>query len=384
MQHILSIHEGWTDANPAEVGFDSKMLRRLDDHYAELIGKETIQAAGYILSRKGKVFAHRTMGKLRPAEESSDLKPDSIRKVYSITKAVTAVAIHQLIDRGQLFLTQQVSSILHEFDTDKHRSITIFHLLTHTSGLRGDPGFYTEPNSLPWFEWAVRELKKKGSEIGWVKAILSGPLQNMPGKEWIYSTSAYALLGEIISKVSGKPYEQYINDEILSPLGMTKSFFAVPEPFHDNVCCTNSWEEEQVYKPREVDADAPPKAGNGMYSTLDDLWKFGQMMLGGGEWSGSRVLSRRAVELQTSNHLNGVSHYGWGNKLTDYKYGLGWSLEHYDLCSKGTFSHEGHGHCGLYVDPVEELVFAFFVPSSKGFTNESVLTPRAIVWSGLL
>ncbi|MBD2869341.1 serine hydrolase domain-containing protein [Paenibacillus arenilitoris] len=384
MRFTATTQEGWTEANPEEVGYDSQTLHRLDEHYAELIGKGTIQGASYILSRKGKVFANRSMGRLRAADGSPELMPDSIRKVYSITKAVTAAAISQLIDRGQLYLKQQVSGILPEFETDKHRGITVFHLLTHTSGLRGDPGFYLEPNGLPWFEWAVRELKKQGNDIGWVKAILSGPLQNMPGKEWIYSTSAFAVLGEIIAKVSGKPYAQYIQDEFFTPLGMTRSFFTVPEPFRDSVCCTGPWEEEQINNPREIQEDAPPGAGNGMYSTLDDLWKFGQMMLNGGLGNGSRILSKRAVELQTANHLNGVAHNGWGGSQTDYRHGLGWSLEHYDLCSKGTFSHEGYGHCGLYIDPAEELVFVFFVPSAKGFTNESVLTPRAIVWSGLL
>lgn len=384
MQQTIGVHEGWTDAKPEDVGYDAEAIKRLDDHYADLINQKTIQGASYMLSRRGKVIAHRALGKLRSSESSPELQTDSIRKVYSITKAITAVAIHQLIDRGQLFLNQQVSSILPEFDTNKHREITIFHLLTHTSGLRGDPGFFNEPNTQPWFEWAVRELKKQGNDIGWVKAILSGPLQNVPGKEWIYSTSCYAILGEIITKVSGKHYEQYIHDEILTPLGMTHSFFRVPESLTDKVCCTSDWEEETLTRPVEAKEGMPPKAGNGMYSTLDDLWKFGQMMLGGGEWAGSRILSKRAVELQTSNHLNGVEHNGWGSKQKDYKYGLGWSLEHFDLCSRGTFSHEGFGHCGLFVDPVEDLVFVFMVPSAKGYTNESVVTPRALVWSGIL
>ncbi|MUT65154.1 serine hydrolase [Paenibacillus sp. NEAU-GSW1] len=384
MRTTIPNHEGWTDASPEAVGFDSDSLRRLDDHYADLIEKGTIQAAGYLISRKGKVIAHRSLGMLGPDEGSAELEPASIRKVYSITKAFTALAIHQLIDRGLLMLTQQVSSIIPEFDTDKHRAITVFHLLTHTSGLRGDPGFFMEPYSLPWFEWAVRELNKKGQDIGWIKAILSGPLQDMPDKEWIYCTSGYAVLGEIIAKVTGKPYEQYIAEEILQPLGMSNTFFQVPEPLRDNVCVTNEWEREQIYNPREEDSGAPPKSGNGLYSNLEDLWKLGQMMLDGGSGNGNRIISRRAVELQTTNHLNGVAYNGWGSSYNDYKYGLGWSLEHFDICSKGTFSHEGYGHCGLYVDPAEELVFAFFVPSPKGYTNESVVTPRAIVWSGLL
>lgn len=384
MRDTLSIHEGWTDVRPEEVGFDPQAIRKLDDHYADLIGKGTIQGAGYLISRGGKVFAHRSLGKLRPEDDSAGLRPDSIRKVYSITKAFTAVAIHQLIDKGLLYLTQSASSILPEMDTDKHRKITIFHLLTHTSGLRGDPGFYTEPYGLPWFEWAVHELKEKGYDIGWKKGVLSGPLQNMPGKEWIYSTSSYALLGEIITKVSGKPYEQYVREEILEPLGMTKTFFDVPESLYDEVCFTNDWERKEIYNPQMRTEDVPPRAGNGLFSTMDDLWKFGQMMLNDGQFGGERIVSKRAVELQTTNHLSGVAHNGWGNKLTDYPFGLGWSLEHYDLCSKGTFSHEGFGHCGLFVDPVEELVFVFFAPSMKGYTNESVLVPRAIAWSGLL
>lgn len=383
MPKMVEICEGKVDIKPEEVGYDEQTLTLLDRHYSDLIGKGKLQGASYLISRKGKVFAHRSIGKLRRAEASGELRPDSIRKTYSITKAFTAVAIGQLIDRGLLFLTQSAGSVLPEMNTDKHRGITIFHLLTHTSGLRGDPGFYTEPYELPWFEWTAREFKQNDNNSNWIKTILAGPLQNMPGKEWIYSTSAYALLGAIIAKVSGKSYEEYIHDEILRPLGMDNSFFTVPEAYKDNVCVTNEWEEKQVYSPQEREPDTPPQAGNGLYSTLEDLWKFGQMMLNGGQLDGNRILSTRATKVQTSNHLQGITHQGWGNDNKNYHYGLGWSLEHYDLCSKGTFSHEGFGHCGLYIDPVEELVFVFFVPSLKGYMHESVLTPRAIVWSGI-
>lgn len=101
MQDMIHIHEGWTNASPEEVGFDREHLRRLDDHYASIIGNGTIQAASYIIARKGKVFAQRSLGKLRHEDGSADLLPDSIRKIYSITKVFTAVAIHQLVDRGE-------------------------------------------------------------------------------------------------------------------------------------------------------------------------------------------------------------------------------------------------------------------------------------------
>lgn len=381
---LHAMHEGKINVKPEDVGYDGSKLEALNAHYTKLIECGTLQGASYLISKNGQIFARSALGKLRYAADSQELLPQSIRKVYSITKAFTAVAIGLLIDRGLLYLHQSAASILPEMDTDKHRQITIFHLLTHTSGLNGDPGFYNEPYSLPWFEWAAEEVSKYDPSVNWKKVILAGPLQRMPGKEWIYSTSAYALLGEIIATVSGKSYEQYIHDEILQPLGMNRTFFTVPEALWDQVCATSSWQEEGIYSPGKAEEHEPPQAGNGLYSTLDDLWIFGQMMLNGGQFDGKRILSSRAVQLQTSNHLHGIVHQGWGSNQKNYPFGLGWSLEHYDLCSKGTYSHEGFGHSGLFIDPVEQLVFVFFVPSTKGYTHESVVLPRSIVWSGIL
>lgn len=380
----MPVHIGKVNIRPEDVGYDSRKLDALNQFYANLIDNGTIQAASYLISRKGQVFARNSLGKLRPSEER-DLLPESIRKVYSITKAFTAVAITQLIDKGLIYLHQSVSSILPEFDTDKHRGITIFHLLTHTSGLRGDPGFYTEPYTFPWFEWLAYEKLKRDGQVNWIKTILDGPLQRKPNKEWIYCTSGYTILGEIIAKISGKSYEQYINDHIISPLNMDSTFITVPEARKDEVCCTTEWELQDLYSPHQIDVDVerPPLAGNGLYSTLDDLWKLGQMMLNKGQLNGQKIVSSRAVSLQTSNHLHQVSHLGWGNDNKNFRYGLGWSLDHQDICSVGTFSHEGYGHCGLYVDPNEELVFVFFVPSAKGYSHASVVNPRAIVWSGI-
>ena len=107
------------------------------------------------------------------------------------------------------------------------------------------------------------------------------------------------------------------------------------------------------------------------------------MLLSGGTVDGVTILSKRSVEMMTQNQLSGVRMQGWGNDEENYRFGLGFSLDDFDLCTPGTFNHEGYGHSGLYVDPVEQLVFAFFVPSTRGYTTESVLVPKAIVWSGL-
>ncbi|BBH21770.1 serine hydrolase [Paenibacillus baekrokdamisoli] len=383
MMETITLHHGRTEVTPEEVGFDSASLERLNDHYRSLIESKIIQGASYVLSRHGKVFAHAAMGQLTHKEESLDLLPDSIRKTYSITKIMTASAIMQLIERGFIYLHQPVSSILKQFDTPMHRDITIFHLLTHTSGLRADPGYYFEPNPLPWFEWAYHERKKMDPTTDWIQIILAGPVMAAPGREWHYSTAGYAVLGEIITRIAETPYHQYVQDEILLPLGMEHSFFIVPPAWREDVCITSSREENGLLV-TELDANSPPRAGNGMYSTLSDLLRFGQMLLGGGTLDGEVILSRRGVELLTQNHLTNVRMQGWGNDEDNFRFGLGFSLEDFDLCTPGTFNHEGFGHCGLYVDPVEQMVFAFLVPSTRGYTTESVLVPKAIVWSGLL
>ncbi|MCD9020801.1 serine hydrolase domain-containing protein [Cohnella silvisoli] len=383
MMETITLHQGRTEAKPEEVGFNPTALQRLNDHYASLIGKKTIQGASFVLARYGKVFAHTSMGNLTHKEDSSDLLPGSIRKTYSITKIVTAVAIMQLIERGLIYLHQPVSSVLKQFDNPMHREITIFHLLTHTSGLRADPGSYLEPHHLPWFEWAYHERKKIDPSTDWIQLILTGPVMAPPGKEWHYSTATYAILGEIIARVSGSPYHLYIEKEILAPLDMEQSFFLVPPGWRDEVCVTGPWEEKGV-SVAEVDPNEPPKGGNGLYSTLADLMRFGQMLLSGGTLDGVTVLSKRAVEMMTQNQLSGVRMQGWGSDEKDFRHGLGFALDDFDLCSPGTFNHEGFGHCGLYVDPAEQLVFAFLVPSTRGFTTESVVIPKAIVWSGLL
>lgn len=386
MASLHTIHEGRTDVKPEQVGLDSARLELLDQHFAALIDSGRLQGASYLISRYGKIVVHKSQGKLSYHEDSSDLLPDSVRKVYSITKVITAVAIVQLCEEGKLYLQQPVSTIIKEFDNPLHRNITIWHLLTHTSGLRPDSGVLQEPYSLPWYEWWAHE-KKQGSEAwetgDWIKIILSGQLLAKPGEQWNYCTAGFAVLGEIISRASGKSYEDYIRERIAEPLGMRRSFFIVPEKYRTKACCTGAWEEKDIFSPRDR-SGMPPQGGNGYYSTLEDLWRFGQMVLDGGVFGDVEVLGRRSIQAMVSNQLKNVTNRNWGMNLSDTKMALGWSLNDEDICTPGTFSHEGYGHSGLYMDPHEQLVFVYFVPNKEGWVPEAIINPRAIVWSSLL
>jgi CubicO group peptidase (beta-lactamase class C family) len=175
----IKIHRGKVDAEPREAGYHVDTLRKLDAHLAGLVREKKLQCASYLLTREGKTFAHASMGPLTHREGGADLMPDSIRWIASITKLFTAVAVMKLMEDGKIHQFQAVSTILDEFKTDMHAGIMIIHLLTHTSGIAADPGYFTEPFPRGWWEG----FNEKAKDANWIKAALSGPLLCEPGRK---------------------------------------------------------------------------------------------------------------------------------------------------------------------------------------------------------
>ncbi len=368
------IYQSNTDSTPEAEGFDSNQLELLDDLYQELIEKEMIQAGAYVLAKNGKMIAHRSMGKLRLTEDKGDFKTDSIRRIASITKVFTTTAIMQLVEKGKLILEQPVSMYIKEFDTTIHRDISIFQLITHTSGLMGDSGSFLEPYPSGW--WDI----DKTSPYNWIQRIISGPLAHERGQVWSYCSGGFCILGEIVTRVSGMVFEDYVVKNILEPIGMTRSFFCVPKELHDEVCLT--FKGNLDYK-RDLENDPPP-AGGGLYSTVEDLYKFGQMMLNSGTYNGNRILGRKTVEFMTRNQLYNVPAYNWNNKVKNKQQGIGWGLNSQPMISEGTFNHDGAGCCGLYIDPKEQFIASFFVAGPLHWCGEGVVGTIGIVWAGIL
>lgn len=383
MQNIenIRIHCGATEVSPEQVDYNPEKLTQLDNLFTGLIRDKKLQCAGYLLSRYGKTFAHKSMGNLTYEDNSPDYMPNSIRRIASITKMFTAIAIMKLVEEGKVNTEDFVADIIKEFDTDLHRKIRIWHLLTHTSGICPDSGYFNEPYESGW--WHLLDRDNTGEEkMNWIKAMLSGTVHAKPGEEWIYSTSCYMVLGEIITRRSGMDCEQYIIEKIVKPLGMDNTFFDVPKELYNDVCCTNEWNKKGLNNTRE--AGDPPRTGGGLYSTLSDLNKLGQMMLNKGQYNGARILGRKTVEAMTRNKLSGVPAFHWGDNFTDMPMGLGLFLSTSVLVTPGTFGHEGAGRSALDIDSKEGLVAAMFIPTNIEWVGESLLNSRAMIWSGLL
>jgi len=373
------IHSGKTDCNPADVGYNSECLQALDEHFRRLIEKGTIHAAAYLLSKDGKIFAHKSMGRQSTYEDKGDFLPDSIRPLASITKVFTATALLQLIERGLCFLDQPVSEIIGEFDTDMHKHITLFQLLTHTSGLKADPGNFFEPYPAGWGEG-------KWTKKNWIKKVLSGPLQFKPGTVWNYCTTGFFILGEVVARLSGTDYDTYVEKNILTPLGMANSFFILPAGHREKFSIVSPWNKEQLDEDREKMPSPSLFAGGGLLSTLPDLWRFGQMMLNGGTFGGKRILGRKTVEAAVKPQIKDIKAYNWRPHIFDDSYcltcGLGWEINKHGFLSDGTFGHEGAEGAGMFIDPAENFIFTGFYPDPE-WHGEAWVSPLAIAWSGI-
>ncbi len=365
----IPVTSGPCDISPGEAGFHPPVLEKLNGVFKRLIDEEKLQCAGYLLARRGKIFAHAALGRLLPDAASPPYQPDSLRMIASSTKVFTAVGLMQLAERGLLTIEQPAADFIKEFDTDLHRGIKLSHLLTHTSGLAPDPGFSLEP--YPVVKYDFKDMDE------FLSFALRGPLHSEPGARWAYCTNGFVILGEVIARASGMPYETYIQKNILEPLGLNDTHYNVPPGKRNRVCFTEPpapgfWERPDLLA-----------AGGGLYSTLRDLHRFGQMMLDSGTLGGVRILSRKSVEAMTTNRLHRVPADAWDTRQDAKLHGWGWSLEYRSTVTPGTYGHEGSGRVNLVIDPAERLVAVYFVPTAVPWVPESLLGPLAIIWSGL-
>jgi CubicO group peptidase (beta-lactamase class C family) len=368
--------ESPVDCAPREAGFDETRLAVLERHFGSRIEDGKIQGASYLLARNGKVFAHKAAGRRTPAPDSDPLRTDHIKTIASISKVFTATAIMKLVEDGVLWLDQSVKTILKEFDTPMHGDIRLCHLLTHTSGLPADGGFFGDPYPINRWE----KMKRKD----WIrKAVLTGLVPFKPGEQWAYSSISYCVLAEIVSRVSGVHYNEFVQERIFRPLGMERSFLEPPESLWPEICYTGKWQDKWMRSTHE--RKGAPNGGGGVFSTLHDLFKFGQCFLNGGEYAGTRILGPKTAREMMRNQLSGVYAYHWGRNIRDMRHGLGWG--HYcdgSTVGPATVNHEGYGWCALYVDPAEQFIYVNFIAYDGDWVPDFVVSPRTIAFSGVL
>lgn len=379
---------------PGQIGYQAERLQTLHEHFERLIERNIIQGASYCLARDGKVFAGGALGRLSyRKEDARPLTPDTLCDIASITKLFCATAVFKLVEDGRMRLDQKVGEFIEEFNVPPFKEIHIAHLLSHTSGMHAGPGCFENPYHISYWDF-VNEGFTRG-EKNWLKSALRGGMRTSPGTEWAYNSFGYAVLGEIVSRVSGVCVHDYITEQLLKPCGMASTGFDRSAPgIAQRYILRNAEQEKELqarmagtYHPDETEAlwSTVPDTAGGLFSNAEDLVKFGNMLLLGGKAGGSRVIGRKAIEKMTAVYTCDLKDYCWGAGGVQRVYGLGPDLRNNlaSLYTKETYFHEGAGACCLMIDPTERMVAAWFVPFTGNWNGEALYNTAAVLWSGL-
>lgn len=391
------------EATAEEVGYDGSRLSVLDRHLQSMLERGMIRSGGYCLLKNGKVFADAAMGRLAvPWQGRERFLPDSFFELQSITKLFAATAVLKLAEDGVLYLDEPVSDWIAEFAEGEFGQITILHLLTHTSGLVALDGVLPGERE-DWFE----SVDPERVADTWICAILSKGLYAKPGTIWRYSLAGYTVLGEIVRRASGMRAEDFIRETILLPCGIREAHWKreVTEDWLARYNIANAGDVDAVrrypaegrrafihYAPWQdgMEWEEIPEMAGGLMSTARELVQFGQMLLDGGNYRGTRVLGRKAVEYLFCNLLeDGIRDHCWDHPGNPLVYGAGAPIltrrsDRQQLVSEGVVYHEGSGACVLMIDRDEQFVAVY----RTQFTNEDdwyaegARATASIIWSG--
>ncbi|MEM1333558.1 MAG: serine hydrolase domain-containing protein [Actinomycetota bacterium] len=379
--------------DPAEVGLDADRLARIDRHFTRFVDDGRLPGWQIAVVRHDQLAHHSVYGRRDLAEDAVDggrWTPDTIVRMYSMTKPITSVAAMMLAEEGAFELKTPVAEFLPEFATTpvyrggssqkpmtvpQTEPIRMWHLLTHTSGLTY--GFHHShvTDALyrqAGFEFGVpRDMTLSDCCAAWSQL----PLAFQPGTEWLYGVST-DVLGRVVEVVSEMPLDEFFRQRVLWPLGMVDTDFHVPDERRDRVAglFVPHAETGLAHPMRTPVPSSPPTmlgGGGGLWGTMSDYVRFCRFLLRRGELDGVRLLSPRTVEWMTSNHLPGgadLEHFGrplFAETTYDgVGFGLGFSVTVDPVANKvpssvGEFGWGGAASTAFWCDPVEDLAVVF-------------------------
>lgn len=392
------------EASPVSVQVSVERLARIDRMIQQSIDSGWIAGAVGFIARDGKIVYDKSFG-TNDIETMSLMRRDDIFRIASQTKAITSIAVMMLFEEGEFLLDDPISKYIQEFANPRildqfnekdttystvpaNREITIRDLLTHTSGIdyagigsRNMRAIYAKSAIPGGFGSDKIVLGDK------IKALGKLPLVHQPGEKFTYGLNV-DVLGYFVEVLSGESLDHYFHKHIFEPLGMNDTYFYLPSSKSDRLVKVNTLDKNHhLVKAPEESVNYPLvegtyySGGAGLSSTVKDYAIFLQMLLNKGEYNGKRLLSRRTVEIITTNQIGNLN-------LGRDKFGLGFQITTANGqarlgMSEGSFSWGGYFSTTYWADPKERLVCLLFMQQSPLSHGEIQDKFKALVYQAL-
>lgn len=299
-------------AKPEAVGMSSAKLAKVSELMKQQVDVGKVAGGVVAIARDGKVVFFESYGK-RDLASGKPMEKDTIVRLYSMTKAPATAAAMMLVDEGKISPDDPVSKYIpaladvkvwtKDGPVEPKRAITIADLMRHTAG------FGSRGNGPVGELLAKANLQEAKDLEDYVERLASVPLAYHPGEQWIYSNSI-DVLGLVIQKASGQPFDEFLQERLFDPLGMVDTGFYVPADKLDRFAANynrtgdglkvndSPGTNEKYHKMPAVQS-----GGGGLVGTAGDYMRFLLMIEGGGEWNGKRYLSKESIELMTTDQL---------------------------------------------------------------------------------
>ena len=396
-------------AKPENVGMSSDRLTRLNDGMKSLVDQGRLAGVVTMVARHGKVIEFEATGK-RDIAANLPMQKDSIFRIYSMSKPITGVAMMMLFEEGKWQLNDPVAKYIPEFaglkvygtdargnvvQNEQTHPVTMRELMSHTGGFTY--GYFSNtPVDKLQREADVLNVGNTLDEM--IKRVAKLPLNSQPGGEWHYSISV-DIQGYIVQKLSGMPFEEFLEKRIFKPLNMVDTGFYVPpeklKRFAEFYAYDKDGKLQVAHDAITHDFSQKPalaSGGGGLVSTATDYMRFCQMLLNGGKLDGVRLLSPRTIELMRTNLLPP----GMPTLSPGAGFGLDFAV-YTDVMAaggyygKGTYYWGGAAGTWFWIDPTDDLIVigmiqqiagtgaaaAFMVPDVRGLS-------RAYVYQAIL
>lgn len=414
-------------AAPESLGMSGARLGRIEDHLKRLyIDGGRFPGTRTLVYRRGAI-AHSGVQGYADLERKVPVKDDTIFRIYSMTKPITSVAFMMLVEEGRVALDEPVHKYIPQWKDLRvfvagvapgfltrpvSRPMQIVDLLRHTSGLTY--GFQQRGNvDAAYREKKIGEVEKAGTMQSMIDDLAQIPLEFSPGEAWNYSVST-DVLGYLIEKISGKPFQQFLKERIFDPLGMVDTDFFVPkDKAHRFAACYNAspggfasitspgtggaalYLQDDPTTSSFLEPPSFISGGGGLCSTAADYLAFCRMLLNRGELGGTRFIGPKTLALMTTNHLPGNKDLTQLSRslfseatYAGVGFGLGFSVTMDPAQtllpgSPGEYAWGGAATTSFWIDPAEDLVAIFMtqVLPSNAYPVRREL--RSLVYSAI-